>query len=108
MNLRYCHWPSHQYTDTRGRYHRGWNSWYDGRTKRGVNAHAVLLVLFQLFGGLHEFAVTWRRLFLANQPWFYCLELHQEIAEFRDQIPDDRKITQRLYPKLVSVARVGR
>ena len=47
-----------------------------GITQRAIDAHAVLLVLLQLFRSLQEFALAQRRLFLPDQPWFDRLELN--------------------------------
>src|SRR5690349_7182384 len=53
-----------------------------------VDAHAELLVVFQLLRRLEELALAQRRLFLADEPRFYLLQLDQEVAEFGDQVAD--------------------
>src|SRR5262249_40843672 len=67
-----------------------------GITEHAIDAHAVLLVLCQLFRRLQVFPRVYRFLFLWDEPGFDFLELVQEIVEVDYQVAKDRKIGQRL------------
>ena len=67
-----------------------------GVAQHAVDAHAVLLVLSELFRRLQIFALGQRFRFLRNEPGLDPGELVHEIVEVDHQVADDREIGQRL------------
>ncbi len=65
-------------------------------TQHAVDAHAVLLVVFQLLGCLSVFAFGQRLFPLTHDPRLDAHQLSHEVAEVDDQVADDWKVSQRL------------
>jgi hypothetical protein len=67
-----------------------------GVAKHAVDAHAVLLEGFELFGSLQILAFGDGLFFLTNEPGLHFLELAHEVVHSDDEVADDGKIAERL------------
>ena len=67
-------------------------------TQHAVDAHAVRLVLVQVFWRLEVLPFLERLLVLPHDPGLHALELAYKIGDIAHQVPHDGKAPQRLHP----------